>query len=311
MPDSPAQPAKTFIGVGELLWDCFPTDRRPGGAPANEAFHANQLGLRGVVVSRVGDDEDGRALLAHLMSHNLTTDHIQIDPRLPTGSVTVHTPRPDAPAYTIHENVAWDAIAWNNDLADLAAGADAICFGTLAQRCAITRETIRRLLEAAPSALKVYDVNLRPPWFQRDWIDASLRRADAVKLNEDEVTTLASTFGWNASRDESPIDAFCNRMFDDYALRLVCITRGKRGCHVRSPDTVIDVAGHAATPAEPGADSVGAGDAFTAALIHAILTDHSLEQAARRANRMGALVASRRGAMPEFGGELARLDDSR
>ncbi|MGH7130220.1 MAG: PfkB family carbohydrate kinase, partial [Planctomycetaceae bacterium] len=159
IPASP-QAAPIVVGLGELLWDEFPDGRRPGGAPANVAFQANQLGLRGVVCSRIGRDEPGDALLEFLSDHGLETMHIQRDADRPTGRVTVETDQTGSPRYVIHEHVAWDAIDCDRRTEELMAAAAAVCFGSLAQRSPTSRESIHRALAATrPDCLRVFDVN--------------------------------------------------------------------------------------------------------------------------------------------------------
>jgi fructokinase len=302
------------VGMGELLWDCFSSSRRPGGAPANVAFHANQLGCRGTVLSRVGRDADGDELVAFLSAQGLQTQFIQRDETAPTGRVTVDTSVPGRPEYVIHENTAWDAIAFDPPTATLMKTAAAVCFGTLAQRSGTTRETIRRCLRAVPAldgpaathpsgvaagCLKVYDVNLRQNWYQREWIDRSLGLADVVKLNHDEVQTIAAMFDLTEDRGEP----FANALQERFGATLVCITRAEHGCLLVGRGETVDV---------PGADvavvdAVGAGDAFTAALIFALLNGWPLPSAGRFANAVGGLVTTRPGAMPPLAAEFEQL----
>ncbi|HPP54245.1 MAG TPA: PfkB family carbohydrate kinase, partial [Thermoguttaceae bacterium] len=180
------------IGLGELLWDVFPDGRRPGGAPANVAFHASQLGCEGVVVSRVGQDGLGEELLAYLAQQGISTRWIQRDQQHPTGTVTVQLNRNGQPQYTIHENVAWDYLEMEEGLKELMQTAAAVCFGTLAQRSHTSRRTIHQALAAAPKeCLIVYDVNLRRPFVRRDWVEESLVLAHIVKLTLEELHELA------------------------------------------------------------------------------------------------------------------------
>lgn len=183
-----------IVGIGELLWDCFPEWRVPGGAPANVAFHARQLGMDGIVASRVGIDPAGEGLLRHLQSHSLTTQFVQRDSTHLTGAVTVKVEVADRPSFEIHQNVAWDFLEFTPELKTLVEHATAVCYGTLAQRSITSRETIGRVLETAQQTIRVYDVNLRPPWIDRDWVDASLRAANIVKINLEELHSLALMF---------------------------------------------------------------------------------------------------------------------
>jgi fructokinase len=287
------------IGIGEVLWDCFGNSRRPGGAPANVAYHATQLGARGLICSRVGIDELGSELLAYLHDRGLETNYVQRDDRRPTSTVTVDDSRPDDPRYVIHENVSWDHLEAQQGLLSLATEAHAVCFGTLAQRSTTSRETIAAVLDATRGALKVYDVNLRPPWFAAATVDASLRRCDVLKLNAEEVRLVAEMLAFASCE---PHD-FAQSLFDHFGVRLVCITRAADGVLAFTPDSVADVPGKKISLA----DAVGAGDSFTAALIHALLKDWPLDRAVRFANEVGALVASRVGAMPALRDEFAAL----
>jgi len=283
-------PLPTVVGIGELLWDCFSDGRRPGGAPANVAFHADQLGCRGVILSRVGDDVEGSELREELERNGIDTSAIQIDPRLPTGRVTVNTSDPQRPSYHIHRDVAWDALAFDDAVERLLDGAAAVCVGSLAQRCESSRTTIQRCLDRAAGALRVYDVNLRPDGYDRDGIEATLGRTDVVKLNVEEVAVLGEIW----SIDGSDPEVFARWLIDRHGLELVCVTRAEHGCLLVSATESVDSPGRAVEEA----DAVGAGDAFTAALILARLRGWSLERTARVANDVGALVAGSRGAMP-------------
>lgn len=295
MSDSDPQ---SIVGIGELLWDCFPERRRPGGAPANVAFHATQFGLEGWICSRVGDDEPGREIREEMRRRGLRTELIQTDPALPTGRVTVDTSDPAAPSYRIHRDVAWDSIGYERGLEEVLKHAAAVCVGTLAQRAEPSRTTIQRCLETASHAVRVYDVNLRADGFRKPWIEHTLDGAQIVKLNLDEVGTLADLL----DKPQDPA-AFARALLDDHDLELVCITRAERGCLLCSSSEIVDAPGTEVAVA----DAVGAGDAFTAALIWARLRDWSLERTARLANEVGALVASRDGAMPELRAEIAAL----
>ena len=288
------------VGLGELLWDIFPDMRRPGGAPANVAFQAEQLGCRGIVCSRVGQDELGDELLEFLSEQGLTTESIQRDAVHPTGTVTVDTRRADHPRYIIHEHVAWDHLVLNDDLKQLMGRAAAVCFGTLAQRSGPSRAAIQGALLAVPRhCLVVCDVNLRQQWYDRESIELSLAKSHFVKLNGDEAEVLADLLEVGTGAHLSFAEAIQRR----FGVEVVCITRAADGCLMIGRDEVVD---------QPGvevrvADAVGAGDAFTAAWIYGRLHGWPLEAQASFANKVGALVASRPGAMPSLRPELASL----
>jgi len=280
------------------LWDCFAESKRPGGAPANVAFHISQLGGRGIICSRVGVDNAGDKLRSHLRDHDMDDSFVQRDPDHPTGTVTVTTDESGSPDYIIHENVAWDFLELTDDMRELVARADALCFGTLAQRNGVSRETIHACLKAAGGARIVYDVNLRQNWYHRDWVERSLHAAHIVKLNIDEVAILSDLLG--APR---PPTAFADHIRRHYDVSTLCVTRGAEGCMVAGPDGTADVTGSRVEVV----DTVGAGDAFTAGLICAHLWGWGSHQTARLANAVGGLVAGRAGAMPSLTAEIAEL----
>ncbi|MFQ5731310.1 MAG: carbohydrate kinase [Planctomycetaceae bacterium] len=296
MPQGPTIPI--VVGLGELLWDCFADSRRPGGAPANVAFQAGQLGCRGIVCSRVGDDADGDELVAFLEQQGLTTEFVQRDGQLPTGRVTVDASVPGSPQYVIHENVAWDALRF--DAATLWQQADAVCFGSLAQRDVRSRETVHRCLQATrPACLRVFDANLRQEFYDRETIERSLQAAGVVKLNGDEATVLRELLALPTGDDR----AFASSLRERFEVALVCITRGAEGCLLADGDDCVDLPGTEVNVV----DAVGAGDAFTAALIDARLHGLTLQTTAEFANAVGGLVATRSGAMPVLRDEFAAL----
>ncbi len=287
------------IGLGEILWDCFPGQRLPGGAPANVAFHAQQLGLTAAVATRIGADPLGDELLQFLQNQGLRTVLVQRDPEHGTGTVTV-VPSAHETRYTFLENSAWDFLQPTEEWLTAARSARAICFGTLAQRSAISRRTIHDVLDAVgASCLIVYDINLRPPFFEPAWIHESLRQARIVKLNDEEVRVLSALFSTHTRTD----DEFARWVLKNYDAELVCITRGSHGALGVTVEERCEVSG---IPIEV-VDTVGAGDAFTAALIWSRLQRWPLEKSLHLANRLGALVASRPGAMPVLTREIQEM----
>jgi fructokinase len=268
----PADPP--IVALGELLWDLLPSGPRAGGAPFNFAFHCHQLGHPAVIVSRVGDDDLGRRLRTEVRRLGLSDEYIQTDREHPTGTVQVSVDAGGQPTYTITGNVAWDFIEWEPKLEALAGTSRAVCFGTLAHRSPESRSSIRRFV-ALDHGLIVLDLNLRPPFDSAEIIRDSLDLADWLKLNEDEAHRL-------------PPD------FDRSAMDLVCITRGANGCLVQTAAESIDLPGISIQVA----DTVGAGDAFTAALLTQHLEGKSLREAARFANAYAAVVASKPGGTP-------------
>ena len=288
---SSAPAPKTIVGFGGVLWDFLPAGKQLGGAPANFAFHANQLGHRGVVLSSVGTDELGTELVSRLEALGLSTEHIQRDPAHPTGGADVALDAEGRPVFTIHPDVAWDYIAWNGDLERLAGEADAVCFGTSSQRSPVSRRTLRRFLEACRSdALIVCDVNFRQDSYTPQIVRDSLDWAHVLKLNEDEIVIIAEMFDLGAAGERD----IAKELIERFDLQLVCVSRGAEGCLLVGPDSSFEAGGIAVTVA----DTVGSGDAFMAAAIHHLLKGSSLSEMAKAANRLGAYVATQHGAMP-------------
>lgn len=292
--------AKKIVGLGEALFDLFGDQARLGGAPLNVAVHAQQLGNRGLVVSRIGQDDYGNDLIAELQGRGMSVDYIQHDPDLPTGRVIVRVSDSGEPDYDIVGDVAWDVLQYDPDLEDLARAADAICFGTLAQRNGQSRNTIYRMLEAARHAIRLLDVNLRQQYYDRRILTRSLELATAVKLNTGELRTLDQMFTLGASFDEAA--AALRKKFD---LQWVALTRGHEGTSVYTADQH-----HAAEPVivdSSRGDAVGAGDATAAALLHGASHRWPWQKTLTLANRLGAFVASQPGACPPLLDELTRL----
>jgi fructokinase len=285
------------VGIGEILWDILPDGRQMGGAPANFAFHARALGAASVIVSAVGDDEPGRAILAELGRRGLDRSGIAIAGTAPTGTVTVGLEGNGIPHYVIHEGAAWDIMPWSAALGDLAARADAACFGTLAQRSPASRATIGAFLDATrPDCLRVLDLNLRQSYFSRDIIRGLLGRSTVLKLNDDELRTVAELL----SLPGSEIRILAG-LLEAYPLTMIALTKGRSGSRLFGRDVDLSHPGH---PVET-ADTVGAGDAFTAALVIGLLKHKNWDEIGDRANRIAGYVCSRKGAWPELPAELA------
>lgn len=281
----------TMVGLGEILWDILPAGKQLGGAPANFAYHCASLGARGVPVSRIGDDEPGREAIEACERLGLDAGHIQKDDEHPTGTVEVSVDGDGLPAYTIVEGVAWDYIRWEPELRALAKHADVICFGSLAQRSKVSRETIWRFLECAGNNSKiVFDVNLRGDFYNAEIISRSMNLANVVKLNSDELDSVMELVnpgdkaGSWVSRD----------LLEAYNLELLCVTRGERGCIMMRGREVVEHPGYAVEVK----DTVGAGDAFTAAMMTLYLKGSELQEIANGANRLGSYVAGQNGGTP-------------
>ncbi len=297
------------VGLGELLWDELPGGRRLGGAPANFAVMASRLGVHGVVASRVGRDEPGKAARTLLAGFPVDTRFLQEDSERPTGSVSV-TIHDGQPAYAIHAPVAWDALALTPAWEQLAARADAVCWGTLAQRDACSEQTIQTFLAATrPACLRVFDINLRAPFYTAEAVTRSLAQATLLKLNDAEMPHLLSLASLPVASLQGPAQLMgaASTLLAAYAnLQLVAITLGAHGSLLVSRDRAVRHAGVATVVV----DTVGAGDAFTAALTVYRLRGASLTAQSEAANRWGAWVASRPGAMPELPPEtLATIEE--
>jgi fructokinase len=307
MPRTKEQPLTaplTIVGLGELLWDVFPTGRQLGGAPANFAYCSHLLGDNGTVVSRVGADEHGNDIRESLATFGLTDDFVQSDEEHPTGTVKVKLDKKGQPDFTITYPSAWDFLEWTPPLEHLAKSADAVAFGTLAQRSPASKQTIRAFLDQLrPEAAKVFDVNLRQPFYSADVLRESISRATIVKLNQDEVPKVATLLGLPAK----DLRSFGREVLEIFNLPLICITRGEKGNLLISATEEQDHPGYRVRVR----DAVGAGDAFTAGLVNQYLHGVPLAEANDFANRMGAWVASNSGAMPPVPDEglLATLDE--
>jgi fructokinase len=292
------KPEAPIIALGELLWDLLPTGRRAGGAPFNFAFHCNQLGHPAVIVSRVGDDNLGRELREEVKRLGMSDEFIQTDREHATGTVTVQLDAKGQPTYTITENVAWDFIDWEPRLAELAGVAGAVCFGTLAQRASRSRNTICAFIPSTNSeCLAVCDINFRKPFLSKEVIDDSLRLADWLKASEQEAAELARSLdAWPAEFVGGVGGYWRQRLLpailSDKAV--YAVTRGPNGCVVGDVRQDFDLPG---IPVQV-VDTVGAGDAFTAALLTQTLDGKSLVEAARVANAYSAVVCTKPGGTP-------------
>ena len=296
-PGFPNRARHLIVGLGEVLWDLLPSGAQLGGAPANFARMTALLGDDAVIASRVGRDARGDETIANLQRAGLTTAHVQVDDAHPTGTVLVQLDHRGKPTFAIQEGVAWDYLEATAAWRELAARADAVCFGTLAQRSLSSRAAIRDFLNATRrEALILFDVNLRSPFYAAAVVKESLQFANVVKLNDEELPLVIELTGLSAG---SEIEAarHLRRAFD---LRLVCVTRGERGSVLVSAEQEVVDPGVRVTIA----DTVGAGDAFSAALVHHLLRGASLERISAAANRLGSWVASQVGATPAVDAEV-------
>ena len=301
MPAPANNPRPVVVGLGELLWDLFPKGKQLGGAPANFAYITALLGDAAMVASRVGDDRLGQEALWHLRSNGLNIDHIQRDPLHPTGTVKVEVDRKGQPEYHISEDVAWDFMEFSEDWISLARSAHAVCFGSLAQRGPVSRATVRAFLAALPSfAIGIFDVNLRQSYFSSEILRDSARSAKVLKLNHEEFPRFLELMRCPLKLSERSDVAASRWLCREFGVQLVCITRGANGSLLVTPTSEDEHPGFRVKIA----DTVGAGDAFTAAMVHHALRGSALPAINAAANRMGAWVASQEGAMPQADEEI-------
>jgi fructokinase len=281
-----------IVGIGEILWDLYESEKFLGGAPANFAIHCQQLGDRGIIVSRIAKDELGQEILNSLQKRGLETNYIQLDSNKPTGLVKVTLDKNGKPKFECTTDVAFDYLEINAKLNRLTDDADAILFGTLAQRNNRTRETIQQFLKRATQAFKIHDINLRG-WSKQneEIIIKSLTLADAIKLNDDELNTLRTA--WQPNLDD--ID-FLQFLIEKYQLKLAALTLGENGSILINRDEVVEQNGIKIKPI----DTTGCGDAFAAGMIHYYLRKKPLSEIAAFANLLGAFVALFPGATPEY-----------
>lgn len=279
------------VGMGEALWDVLPEGKKLGGAPANFAYHVSQFGLESRVVSAVGQDKLGAEILDNFRQKQLY-GLIETVP-YPTGTVQVELDAEGVPCYDIKEGVAWDNIPYTQALDGLARLTHAVCFGSLAQRSIVSRQTIHRFLDAmpdAPDTLKIFDINLRQSFYSKEILCDSFRRCNVLKINDEELVTVSRMFGYPGI----DLQDKCWILLAKYNLKMLILTCGVNGSYVFTPGHVSFVE----TPKVQVADTVGAGDSFTAAFTSAILRGRSVAEAHRLAVETSAYVCTQQGAMP-------------
>ncbi len=314
------------VGVGEVLWDLLLTGPQLGGAPANFAYHAHALGAQSSVITRVGSDDCGSEIIRRFREMGLPETTVQMDEAHPTGTAKVELSGDGLARFTIQENVAWDHVALAPEAVAAASSADAICFGSLAQRGETSRKAIQQLVAAAPAnALKVFDINLRQEFYSSHVVEESLRLANVLKLNEDELPRLASMFHLSGSTDDSIIENIAIRSDGSFAartrtgvsrpheqqieqlaqqfnLQVVAFTRGANGSLLYQNGRWSDCPSSAVKVV----DTVGAGDAFTAAMVSGLLRRMDLDEINDIANQVARYVCSQAGATPPMPPEFAR-----
>ena len=283
---------KTIIGIGEILWDVFPERKILGGAPANFAYHASQFGYEGYAISAIGKDDLGKEILDTLAKKK-GLGHLIESVDYPTGTVQVTLDNKGVPQYEICENVAWDNIPFVQRLEELARNCSVVCFGSLAQRNAVSRASIYRFLDLVPSdSYKIFDINLRQHFYSKEIIHESLLRCNVLKINDDEILEVARLFNYqNFSEQE-----ICASLLKEYNLDIVVETKGSVGSYVLTTNesSYID------TPKVDVADTVGAGDSFTGAFVAALLGGKSIRDSHQLAVAVSAYVCTQHGAMPEL-----------
>lgn len=285
------QIAPTVVGLGEVLWDLLPSGRQLGGAPANFAYGSHLLGDRALIASRIGRDELGQEIRRRLLGSGMSDESLQVDSTYPTGTVSVEVDAEGRPNFDIRYPAAWDFLEWNQGWSSLAQSADAVCFGSLAQRSDIARATILNFIDQTrPEALRIFDVNFRQSSYSRAIVTDSIERAKIVKLSQEELPRVAELLTIPVNHDRE----FATTLIRRFDLNLVCITRGAQGSLLASPTHFDEHPGFRVEVK----DTVGSGDAFTAGLVHEYLQAGSLARMNQTANQMGAWVASCSGAMP-------------
>jgi fructokinase len=285
--------------MGEALWDVLPEGKKIGGAPANFAYHVSQFGLNSRVVSAVGDDKLGEEILENFKAKNLNMCISQVP--YPTGTVLVELDEEGVPQYEIKENVAWDNIPYTDELKEIARHTKAVCFGSLAQRSIVSRTTINDFINDIPEendALKVFDINLRQSFYTKDIIRNSIKQCNILKINDEELVAVSRLFGYPGI----DLQDKCWLILGKYNLKMLILTCGINGSYVFTPGNF----SFQETPVVEVADTVGAGDSFTAAFIASILNGKSVAEAHERAVKVSAYVCTQNGAMPQLPDELIK-----
>lgn len=292
---------KYVVGIGEVLWDLLPDGKKIGGAPANFAYHVSQCGWQSKVVSAVGNDKLGDEIIANFQKKSLNVLIEKV--AYPTGTVQIKLNADGIPCYDIKENVAWDNIPFADRLQQLALNTCVACFGSLAQRSTVSRETINAFLDAmpeGPNQYKIFDINLRQEFYTEKIICDSLQRCNVLKINDEELDVIGRMFGYG-EMDQSEA---CRTLLRAYRLEMLILTCGIHGSYVFTPQDLSFLE----TPRVEVVDTVGAGDSFTAAFISSVLHGKTVKEAHRRAVDVSAYVCTQNGAMPTLPPPLVRFD---
>jgi fructokinase len=280
------------IGIGEVLWDLLPTGKLVGGAPSNFAYHTQQQGASSCIVSAVGNDSNGNEIKEALLKKNLTTDYIQtVD--YPTGTVDVNLNSSGEPSYSINENVAWDYISLPKNIDKQIKHTAILCFGSLAQRNAYTRNSIKKIIQKVnDDCLIVFDINIRQSYYNKEIIQESLAFCNVLKLNVDELAILRSLLNLKGLDDKVVVE----KLMKQYNLKLVALTYGSKGSVLMTPNNVSQLK----TPKINVLDTIGAGDSFTATMAMEFVKDKSLDKVHQRAIEVSSFVCQSNGAMPDY-----------
>ena len=279
------------VGIGEALWDVLPDGKKLGGAPANFAYHVSQFGLESCAVSAVGEDELGEEFIENLNAKRLK--HVLPKVAYPTGTVQVTLDAGGVPQYEIKEEVAWDNIPFTDELRELALHTRAVCFGSLAQRSEVSRNTINSFLDMMPRTgqeLKIFDINLRQGFYTKEILCQSMQKCNILKINDEELVAISRMFGYPGI----DLQDKCWILLGKYNLKMLILTCGINGSYVFTPGHISFVE----TPKVVVADTVGAGDSFTATFIAALLRGKNVRQAHELAVQVSAYVCTQNGAMP-------------
>ncbi len=289
------------LSFGAILWDIIEGIPYIGGAPFNVAAHLAKCGVPSYMLTCLGRDDFGRRSLAEMERLGVQQDYVQFDSEHPTATVVVSLSETGQPSYDVKDNVSYDCIRVDEALADAVAGEGfaAFCFGTIEQRRPVARRSLYNVLERLNDAHVLYDVNLRLHYYSREIVQKSLEHTTILKLNDEETRVLSEMLFEKSLSQED----FARRVRDDYGIATVLVTRGAKGCLLVSHNGVTEFPGVSVKVA----DAVGAGDAFAAGFLAGLCSGESLEQATEFANRLGAFVASQRGAIPEYDQEIRNM----
>ena len=298
-----------IVGLGEALWDVLPEGKKLGGAPANFAYHAGQFGLDTIAISALGEDALAEETIDALKEHNLN----YLMPRVPypTGTVQVTLAEGGIPTYDIKEGVAWDNIPYTDEMAEIAKNARAVCFGSLAQRNKVSRENIRKFLADTPAdCLKICDINLRQQFYSKEILEDSFKLCNILKINDEELVVVNRMFGYERQRVGERSSGIgldmrqtCEKMVQDYGLKMLVLTCGTNGSYVFTDDGLTSFQD---TPKVTVADTVGAGDSFTGSFCACIINGKPVQEAHKIAVKVSAFVCTQNGAMPIVPEELKK-----